>query len=64
MNINKIITNPGRLFMMFAMAAVFACAPEAKPEQNSGKHIDANDGEKVLYGSVIILRAISLSFED
>lgn len=44
MNINKIITNPGRLFMMFAMAAVFACAPEAKPEQNSGKE-DDNTGD-------------------
>ena len=30
--------------MMFAMAAVFACAPEVKPEQNGGKE-DDNTGD-------------------
>ena len=30
--------------MMFAMAAVFSCAPEVKPEQNGGKE-DDNTGD-------------------
>ena len=51
MNINEIITNPGRLFMMFAMAAVFACAPEAKPEQNGGKE-DDNTGVQLFSSQI------------
>ena len=55
MKINKTITHAGRLLMMFAVAAVVACTPEANPEQSGDQTGDENGGNGNEDGSEVVV---------